>query len=66
MERADYILMLNDYDGSLAPEPRFTKEWFISDLDLILSYTNEKQRQSKLCLWVSFLEGCKSGRYLAN
>jgi hypothetical protein len=62
--RDTFILLLDGYDNFLAPEVKFDKEWFISDLDRILLIDNDRARQDQLTLWIAFLNGCKTGRYL--
>ena len=62
--RETFLNMLDGYDTFLAPELLFDREWFISDLDRILLIDNDRYRSDQLTLWVVFLNGCKSGRYL--
>ena len=64
--REEYIAMLEDYVPDLAPQEKFDKDWFVADLDLILSGIkyNQRKTENEIESWLDFLQGCKDGRYL--
>jgi hypothetical protein len=63
MNKEYFLKMLDDYNGQHAPSDELTKEWFEKDLNDCWRIYETFGRDEKLNLWVSFLNGCKTGKF---